>query len=40
MMIFAASPAFDQITDLFVDNVNPIAAFSAFSDEIHMTKPD
>jgi glutamine phosphoribosylpyrophosphate amidotransferase len=34
-MIFSATAAFDQIADLFVDDVDPVSAFSAFSDKIH-----
>jgi len=38
MVILTAAGTFNHIPDFFFNNVNPIAAFSAFSDKIHTIK--
>jgi hypothetical protein len=40
MMLFSAAPAFNRITDFFIDDIDPISAFSAFSNKIHSDQPD
>jgi len=40
MVIFTAAGTFDQIPDVFVNNINPVAAFPAFSDKIHALSPN
>jgi len=40
MVIFTASGTLNQVSDIFVNNINPVAAPSAFSDKIHALSPD
>jgi len=40
MVIFTAAGTLNQIPDIFVNNVNPVAALPASSDKIHAFNPD
>jgi len=40
MVIFTAAGTLNQVSDFFFDNVNPIAAFAAFTDKIHTLNPN
>ncbi|MCL2550389.1 MAG: hypothetical protein FWE78_05640 [Methanimicrococcus sp.] len=40
MVIFTAAGTLNQVPDVFVNNINPVAALPAFSDKIHALSPD
>jgi len=40
MVIFTAAGTLNQSPDVFVNDINPVAAFPAFSDKIHAFNPD